>query len=418
MAAGAGKKIGDNVYGYINVNDAELKVIDTPIFQRLRYIKQLGATDFVYPGATHTRFSHCLGTMHLVGQFTGSMKSRGIDIGNDKEEREKLRLAALLHDVGHYPYSHTTENVVVKEFKGKNHEEFGAYLIKKFLAEKLGSYSPSEIIDIFMGKRSTSSLLISSALDADKADYLMRDSYNAGVPYGRVSLQTLIRTMSYVNNGIVFERDEVAVENFLIGRYHMYRAVYYHKAVVSFNLMVEKIFKLLVEEGYLTHPNDLLKGEDEIEISGYTDALLMTAMHEYMRSGKDGFLRSLIRLFLSREPLTCLYLSPQTSERGMIPKEIAKVQRLSGDDNAKRRLAARAGVDGEEIFAVTMRPLSLIDEKTKVYVRSKGELKSITESGGLVLNMVGSRTLYDSRVYSMPGRSKSVLEALKRYLKK
>ncbi len=406
------KKINDNVYGSIGVREQELRVIDTPIFQRLRYIKQLGATDYVYPGADHTRFSHCLGTMHLVSQFARSMK--GDDTGSDGEELQRLRLAALLHDVGHYPYSHTTENAV-KKLGGKSHEQFGAFLVRKFLAEKLGSYSPSEIIEIFIGRKRTSSLLISSALDADKADYLMRDSYHAGVPYGRVSLERLISTMSYANNGIVFERDDVSVENFLIGRYHMYRAVYYHKAVVSFNLMVERIFELLTRENFLPHPNDLMQREDEEEISAYNDNLLMTSMYAYLRFGKDNFLKRLIRLFLTREPLACVYLNPQTSETGNVPAETAAVRRFESS-SVLRKFAERAGVGEEEIFVATMRPLSLIDEKTKVFVRNKGRLKSITESSGLVLNMVGRRTLYDSRVYSMPGRSKKVGVALRRYL--
>ena len=410
------KRIKDSIYGNISISGQELRLIDTPIFQRLRQIKQLGATDLVYPGATHTRFSHSIGTMHITGRFVdGAGRGRG-KAAEAPDEREKFRIAALLHDLGHYPFSHTTEGAVSKVFGGMDHEQFGGYLIRKFFAERLDSYKPSEIINVFTGRRK--SPLLSSALDADKADYLLRDSYNAGVPYGRVGLQRLLRTISYVKGGIVFEKDEVAVENFLIGRYHMYRAVYHHKAVVSFNLMVGKIFELLTTENYLPDPKDLIKSEDEYSLSGYTDGLVVACMHKYLETGRDRFLRSLIKLFLAREPLESIYLNPQSSRPGGIPKETAAMLALAEDPAITERIAEAAGVDAREIFAIKMRPLSLIDEDTKIYISNKGRPRSITESGGLIMNMIGSRTLYDARVYAMPGRSKAVAAALGKYLRK
>ncbi len=417
MALDDAKRINDSIYGNISISAQELKLIDTPVFQRLRQIKQLGAADYVYPGATHTRFAHCLGTMHLINQFISAASKGGSRIAGSKEEVEKLRLAALLHDLGHYPYSHTVEKAV-RRLNGMGHEEFGEFLLKKFLSERLDSYRPSEISNIFARKKGGASLLLSSALDADKADYLMRDSYHAGVSYGRISLQRLIRTLSYVKDGIIFERDEIAVEDFLIGRYHMYRAVYHHKAVVSFNLIVERIYEGLVTEGFLPGPRDLLKEEDEYAVAAYNDSLLLAAMHQYLKEGKERFLRNLIKLFLAREPLECAYINPQPLQKGAAPREFSAIKKLEEDEAERAKLASLAGLSVNDIFAVTMRPLSLIDEKSKIYVRSRTGLKPITESGGLILNMIGSRTLHDARIYSMPGTSKAVGKAFELYLKK
>ncbi len=415
MVLDVAKRINDNIYGNVDISAQELGLIDTPVFQRLHRIKQLGATDLVYPGATHTRFAHSVGTMHMISQFISAIRKHGGKAGDD--DGEKLRIAALLHDIGHYPLSHTVENAV-KRLGGKNHEEFGAYLLKRFLSEKLETYKPSEISDIFLGKSAGTSLLISSALDADKADYLVRDSYNAGVPYGRVSIQRLIRTISYVKNGIMFDKDEIAAEDFLIGRYHMYRSVYHHRTVTAFGLMAERIFENLVMEGFMPNPRDMFSGQDELAITSYTDDLLMSSMYKYLGAGKDKFLKWLIRSFLEREPLECVYLGQHPVQKGSVPKDVEKVRKIIESENEKAKLADAAGMDEQEIFAISMRPLSLIDEDTNIYIRSKGKVMPITESSGLVLNMVGSKTLYDARVYAMPGSGRKLGKAIESYMRK
>ena len=415
MAQHVAKRINDSIYGNVEISEQELGLIDTPVFQRLHRIKQLGATDLVYPGATHTRFAHSIGTMHMMGQFISAAWKHG---GRpDSDEGEKLRIAALLHDIGHYPFSHTVENAV-KRLGGVGHEEFGALLLRKFLADKLETYKPSEIADLFSGRGSGTSPLISSALDADKADYLMRDSYNAGVPYGRVSIQRLIGTVSYAKNGIIFEKDEIAAEDFLIGRYHMYRSVYHHKTVTAFNLMVERIFENLVMEGFLPNPKDLLSEQDELSITRYTDDLLTSSMYRYLEAGKDKFLKGLIRLFLGREPLECVYLNPQPSRKGVVPRDVEKIRGIEQSEADRARLADAAGIDEQEIFAISLRPLSLIDEDTRIYIKRKGKTMPITESSGLVLNMIGSKTLYDARIYCMPGSGRRLGKAIEAYVRK
>ncbi|MEM3838981.1 MAG: HD domain-containing protein [Candidatus Micrarchaeaceae archaeon] len=413
MHLSAEKRINDSIYGSVSLTRQELKLIDTPIFQRLHQIKQLGPAYYVYPGATHTRFAHSIGTMHLTSQFFSALKKSAGGAAAGGYDLEKLRIAALLHDLGHAPYSHTAEKAILK-LGGMSHEEFGAHLVKNFMADRIETYKPSEISALFSGKAGTS-VLISSALDADKADYLIRDSYNTGVPYGRVSIQRLIRTISYTKNGILFEKDEIAAEDFLIGRYHMYRAVYQHKTVTSFSLMFEKIFENLAVEGYLPHPKDLVKEQDEYVLAGYTDNMVLSSMQDYLKSGTDQFTKRLIRLFLGREPLECIYQNPQPSSRGKIPKDVSLIKKLESETE-RASLAEAAGLSEEEIFPAIMRPLSLIEDKTNVYVNVNGKQKPITESKGLVLNMIGSKTLYEARVYAMPGSGKRLSIALGRYL--
>ena len=416
MAHDAAKRINDSIYGNINVSEQELRLIDTPTFQRLHQIRQLGAANLVYPGATHTRFAHCIGTMHMMSQFLHALK-RSREKRERETDMEKLRIAALLHDIGHYPYSHTLEKAV-KRLGGMAHEEFGRYLLKKFLSDKLDTYRADEISDLFSGGKGYASPIISSALDADKSDYLIRDSYHCGVPYGRVSIQRLVRTMSYVKSGIVFEKDEISAEDFLIGRYHMYRAVYHHKTVTSFNLMVERIYENMVMEGYMTSPKDLANEDDEYSITNYTDDMLFASMHKYLESGTGRFTKSLIKLFLAREPLECVYINPQPAQKGIVPEEAEKIKRLETSESERSRLADMAGMKPEDIFVVSLRPLSLIDEQTNVYIRNKGKLKPITESSGLVLNMIGSKTLHDARIYAIPGSGRKLAKALGSYLKK
>ena len=275
MALEIKKQIYDTVHGYIGLTEVELKVVNSPLFQRLRDIRMLGTVNFVYPGATCSRFEHSLGTMFMMEQFLSRVRVNGRIPAEDNETAQKMRLAALLHDIGHYPFSHTTEHVIMKKLGGSSHEEFGTEIIRDFFRETLSNYKTSEINELILGKESGDlGMLLSSAFDADKSDYLLRDAYYTGVGYGNVGVQRLIRIASFEKGRIIFDKDEAAVESFLLGRYHMYRSVYHHKTNTAFELMIQKIFECLVNEGMIMHPNDLIKGKDEMEIFVYDDHML------------------------------------------------------------------------------------------------------------------------------------------------
>ncbi len=183
----ASKKIYDNVHGYIGITEEERILIDSPLFQRLRRISHLGLAGYVYPGATHSRFSHCLGSLYVMDKIASSLIENEV---LDYEDLEILRLAALLHDVGHYPFSHVIE-ATMKNIDKDNakHEQLGAFLVEETsLKESISKIcNPEDIVAILKGSFSQPALfqyLTSSSLDVDKMDYLQRDSIHTGVGYG------------------------------------------------------------------------------------------------------------------------------------------------------------------------------------------------------------------------------------------
>ncbi|AEH06502.1 HD domain-containing protein [Methanothermococcus okinawensis] len=207
------KIIRDPIYADIPLNGSELSLIDTPEFQRLRNIKQTGLTCMVYPSANHTRFEHSIGTMHVAGEISKNLE----DV-----DRELIRIAALLHDIGHPPFSHTLE------ICGYNHEYITRKKIKKMDFE---SYTPNEVIDVLQSKGFEGALL-SGDVDADRMDYLLRDSYHTGVAYGSIDYARLIRCMVLLDDirpklGVL-GKGLIAVESLLIARYQMYPTVYMH----------------------------------------------------------------------------------------------------------------------------------------------------------------------------------------------
>ncbi len=401
------KQIYDNVHGYIGITAQELEIIDTPLFQRLREIKQLGPAYLVFPGATHSRLAHCIGTMFMIDQFAKN-SVRYTEVSDD--ELEKLRLAALLHDIGHYPFSHTLEHAIRHELNGADHVTFGVSIIKRFLQEKIENYRVDEIASLIEGDRKNEfSILLSSAIDADKSDYMLRDSYNTGVLYGNMNMSSLMRIMSFEKDKIVFDKDASPVENFLLGRYHLYRVVIHHKVVVAISLALQRIYYLLVEEGFLRNPTELLKTQNEEDITSYTDDAVHYAMHEYLAKGKNGTLRELIMQYLRRESPELSYAYVTTNPGpGRNDKRKARIDLLENDIDARKSIAKKAGINENWIFPVTLRSLGLVDEETKIFIRRGSSIVPIIDSDALVLRMIGSKTLYDARLYTKKGHGKEL----------
>lgn len=238
------KYIRDPVHGYISISEVERKIIDTWPVQRLRGIKQLSIASIVYPGGEHTRFSHALGAMHVAGQIVDSLK-KSVEISDD--ERQLVRLASLLHDIGHGPFSHSYEELLVKKL-GVNHEQMGERVVRESeLANVMKDcgFRPEEIIDLAFGKESKDKRYLhqitSSQVDADKMDFLIRDSYYTGVEYGRIDISRLIQAMDVCGNDIAIDLKALyALEAFIIARYEMFLAVYYHHAVRSAEIILHK----------------------------------------------------------------------------------------------------------------------------------------------------------------------------------
>ena len=228
------------MYGFISLQGGIiLNLIEHPYFQRLRRISQLGLTSLVYPGALHTRFHHAIGAMHLMQKAINVLRSKGHEISN--EEAEGAKIAILLHDIGHGPYSHSLEHSIVNNI---SHEELSLFYMHKLNNEFNGKLDLA--IQIFKDEYSKSYLhqLVSSQLDMDRMDYLNRDSFYSGVQEGVVGAERIINMLDVVNDKLVVESKGIySVEKFLIARRLMYWQVYFHKTVVSAEQMLIKVLQ-------------------------------------------------------------------------------------------------------------------------------------------------------------------------------
>jgi len=224
------KIINDPVYGFISIpGDLIYDIVGHPWFQRLRNIKQLGLTSFVYPGANHSRFQHCLGALYLMETALATLKSKNVEI-SDKEEEAAL-IAILLHDIGHGPFSHALETSIIN---GIDHEALSLLLMER-MNETFGGRLELAI-DIFKGTYSRKFLheLIAGQMDMDRLDYLKRDSFFTGVIEGSVGSDRIIRMLNVVDGRLVIDEKGIySVEKFLIARRLMYWQVYMHKTVLS-----------------------------------------------------------------------------------------------------------------------------------------------------------------------------------------
>lgn len=234
------KIVNDPVHGFIQMPvGIGSEIVNHPWFQRLRNIKQLGLAHYVYPGAMHTRFQHSLGAYFLTHQAIEVLQSKGIDISD--HESEAVLLAILLHDIGHGPYSHTLEKVLLKDI---NHEQITyAYMAHLNRLYKGGLDKAIEIIKNQYIKRFLHQL-ISSQLDMDRLDYLKRDSFFTGVSEGVIGTERIIKMLTVTNDSLAVEEKGIySIEKFLIARRLMYWQVYLHKTVLASELMLLSIFK-------------------------------------------------------------------------------------------------------------------------------------------------------------------------------
>ena len=249
MAAVSHKIINDPVYGFITIDHPLLfQVIGHPYFQRLRRIQQMAFANLVYPGAVHTRLHHALGAYHLMCNALAVLRAKGIPVTD--EEALGAKLAILLHDVGHGPFSHALEHVLIK---GVHHETLSLQIMQALNREFTGQLDTA--IDIFTGKYPKKFLhqLVSGQLDVDRLDYLNRDSFFTGVSEGIIGYDRIIKMLT-VHQGelMVEEKGIYSIEKFLVSRRLMYWQVYLHKTVVSAESMIVKIIqraKMLIANG-------------------------------------------------------------------------------------------------------------------------------------------------------------------------
>lgn len=270
------KEIRDVIHGFVLRNEVEESIIDTKVFQRLRGVKQLAMANLVYPGALHTRFDHSIGVMHIAGRMAEQL-------GLNPEETRRIRLATLLHDVGHGPFSHVSEELLDKyydksKFKPKEKEEIHEVITCKIIEsnneiEKNLSNNDKEMVVDLISKDQHESIkkhIVTGPIDADKQDYLLRDSYYCGVKYGIYDIERLLSTMIPMESAqdriiSIKEGGIYAVEQFVLSKYHMSTQVYRHKIRLVTDAMIVRGLELGIEIDKLPFLIDLYKydGSDE-----------------------------------------------------------------------------------------------------------------------------------------------------------
>lgn len=253
------KVIRDPLWNNIRLDRLSLTLVDTPAMQRLRYVRQLGYAFLVYPGATHSRFEHALGAHHMARRTITLLAERGELESVDQRERDLTAAAMLLHDVGHYPFSHALE-----EIGALNHESAAAPRITSgpvaaALTEAFGGDAPARVLALMHGTDDSALQgLVSGSIDLDKIDYLKRDAMMCGVPYGEVDVDRLLDSVVIVAHpdtgrpGVgIMEKGLSALESLLFAKYQMYRNIYWHHAVRSATAMYKRLVDDALQSGVL-----------------------------------------------------------------------------------------------------------------------------------------------------------------------
>ena len=324
----------DPIHDFIRVYHHELPLIDHPIFQRLRRIRQLSGAHLTYPAAQHTRFEHSLGVMHIAGQAGHSLNEKGFLKSDDIQV---LRLAALLHDIGHGPFSHLYEEIIQK--KKMSHEDFGKQIILKSeigdIISKNG-FDKKFITKIAFGNSKFQYLneIVSGALSADMMDYLLRDGYFTGAEHAKVDHKRITQSLNVHRKKLALERSALySFESMMHSRYQMFKAVYFHKTVRAAEVMLLEALRLSDDEFGFTNFNldEYLKLTDEFILSS-----LLTSKSSKLRRA-----RQFARDYQDRKLLKCVFERIVTNRTNL--KKIHT-------DELHSQLSQKSKINENEIF--------------------------------------------------------------------
>jgi len=455
--------IVDSIHGDIHLTEREWGVVDTASFQRLRHIKQLQMGQVTYPNATHTRFVHCLGTLRIMQRVLAAAKVHGIDL--DADEHENLRLAALLHDVGHYPYSHLLEGVdnvdlleerirppdadrkqtldlEQKAIRYPSHVSVGVLVVTKqpdMLDAIGGEVRAKQVADLFSGEEIANkkvSRLISSSWDLDRFDYLQRDSYATGLPYGRIDLNYLLNSLRGNSEGEigVHERAIPAVEHFLLARYFMHRTVYYHRTTWAVEEACRQLLRRLRDQKKYGVPEDGKEIETIVtseKIHTFTDSYVDSIVRQAI-SDPDDVIQSLAWSIQSRNPPKllkeiCVFSDKaETVHRGAIfrgrcLRDLAGVADTKGIPLGRllfcelKPITVEKGVsrftasEYENAPSEALRQ-SIRDENeiVRVFVEGSDSPKSLLEIDYSIIQKLAGQVFRTYRLYFVPSRTDKV----------
>ena len=392
------KIINDPIYGFIDIDKGIINdLINHEFFQRLRRISQLGLTYLVYPGANHTRFQHALGCLHLMNKALHQIENKGHKISFD--EKEAVKIAILLHDIGHSPFSHALEKILVNNV---SHEEITLLYMHRFNEIFKGKLSLA--IDIFSNKYHKKFLyqLVSSQLDLDRLDYLKRDSFFTGVAEGNIGVDRIINMFNIRNDSLVVEEKGIySIEKFLHARRLMYWQVYLHKTVLCSENMLIKIIKraiFLTKKGetiYLSPELKMLFDED-FQISDHQqnkvflenfsridDFEIFTCL-KYWTKENDFVLSNLSKNILNRNLLK-INIQKEKFKKPLIEKSLENMMSDKGITKSEAEYFIYSDRVSNSLY-------SLKDNNIQILYKN-GEIKDIFSSSEQFKNKAASKTI-------------------------
>lgn len=396
------KIVNDPVYGFIRFPEAEImRVIDHKWFQRLRRIKQMGLADFVYPGAVHTRFAHSLGACHLAGKAMDELQMKGIQI--HKDEYVAARLAALLHDIGHGPYSHSLERTIVG---GVSHEVLSTLIMER-MNEEMGGVL-SKAVKVF--DRTYPALflhqLVSSQLDVDRMDYLNRDSFYTGVSEGVIGYDRILQMLTVSAGELSVEEKGVqSVEKFIIARRLMYWQVYLHKTVLGSEMLLINILKrakYLVSQGenlfatpslaYFLQRNlteaDFRNDRQHLEVFCNMDDSDVLSAIKVWQGSSDRILSDLCSMLILRKLYKVIYSSENLAGILNTQKERLRKERNLTDEELEYYVVE--GVTSNSTYNIQ-------DDLIKIATKT-GDIKNITEIEDSLVNQTLARAVHKNYI--------------------
>lgn len=329
--------IKDPIHGYIRIGETARTIIDTQPVQRLRRLRQLAGSEFVYPAANHTRFEHVLGAMHLAGTLVEALPTHLSD-----HQQEEMRLAALLHDIGHGPFSHVFEPLMIRYLK-KTHEDLVPWLVRETeIADKLekAGFNPRTVGNLAVGrlgdkKRPYLDQVISSSVDVDKMDFLVRDSFHTGAGYGSVDVHRLLYTMDVIRGNLSVNGTAVAaLESFLLARLESFRTIYFHRASRAVQIMIVRALEAAKDELRLL---DFDQPSDYLRLDDYK---VWSDLKECKKSKK------IMEDLEARRLLKCSYEKTVYAPEELVSNVITKDKVR---EEIRREIAARARVPADDV---------------------------------------------------------------------
>ncbi len=385
------KIINDPVYGFISLeSDLIYDLIQHPYFQRLRYIKQLGLSDLVYPGALHTRFHHALGAMHLMSRVMKNLQLKGVEIS--EQEAEAAQIAILLHDIGHGPLSHALEETLLQDI----HHESLSYLFMKELNKQFNG-ALSLAIQFFRNSypRKFFHQLVSSQLDIDRLDYLKRDSFFTGVLEGTIGVDRIIAMLNVHRDQLVVEEKGIfSIESFLHSRRLMYWQVYLHKTALSAERMMVNIIRrahYLMQAGeplpatdalknFLMHDykiNDFNEHVELLDQFGQMDDNDVWGAIKCWRSSTDAILSGLCNRLLQRE-LFQIILSTDPIKKSMVEKVRQEIHQVYGILRKDTNYLYSLGTVSNEAYVSGGKSINILTKKGEIVdIAQASDLPSI-----------------------------------------